>query len=256
MTPREIVLLVFGVLAGACVGSFVNVLIHRLPRPLDEANEFGELWETNSVSWIARRGRCRDCGSRIAAYHPLVEFAVPAFGVLAWLVLGWGWRLPLVLWLVPVGVAIAMIDLRTFMVPTRLVWPAFFVAIAIAVAVALAIDHPAYLLNGLIGIATLAGPLFVIWFILPSGMGFGDVRLVTLLGWCVGFTSGRSYGGAAVLSLLVLAGAAVLGIVLGVVALGARGRKAKVPFGPSLLLAAYVCMLAAPQLLDTFIGVS
>lgn len=276
MSPREIVLLVFGILAGACIGSFTNVVIHRLPRPLDEPNEFGDFWETNPwrtvlggdsscaecgrkltaldlipvLSWLALRGRCRDCGTRIPAYHPFVELLVPALGVLAWLQVGWGWRLPLLWLLIPAGVAIAMIDLHTFIVPTRIVWPTFFVTVGAAIVVALVIGEPRYLLNGLVGILCLAGPLFVIWFILPRGMGFGDVRLVTLLGWCVGFSSGRSYGNAASLSFLTLGAAAVLGLIIGIGALGARGRNAKVPFGPSLLLAGWTVMLMAPRITE------
>lgn len=261
MSPREIVFFVFCILAGACIGSFVNVIIHRLPHRLDEPNEFGDLWDTNPwrsvlggdsscaecgrkltvadlipvISWLALRGRCRDCGSRIAAYHPLVEALVPTLGVIAWVVVGWGWRLPLLLWLIPAGLAISVIDFQILIVPTRIVWPTFFVAVAIAVAVALTIDQPRFLLNGLIGVAALAGPLFVIWFIMPSGMGFGDVRLATLLGWCVGFSSGGSHQESLFLGALSLAGAAVLGILIGVIALGARGRKARVPFGPALI---------------------
>lgn len=275
MSPREIVFLVFCILAGACIGSFTNVVIHRLPRPLDEPNEFGDLWDTNPwrsvlggdsscadcgrkltvadlipvFSWLVLRGRCRDCGARIPAYHPLVEALVPALGVVAWVVVGWGWRLPLLLWLIPTGLAISVIDFQVLIVPTRIVWPSFFVAVAIAVAVALVIDQPRFLLNGLVGIAALAGPLFVIWFIMPSGMGFGDVRLATLLGWCVGFSSGRSYGHSATLSFLTLAAAAVLGLIIGIGALGARGRNAKVPFGPSLLIAGWAVALFAPTVI-------
>lgn len=276
MSPREIVFLVFCILAGACVGSFVNVVIHRLPRPLDESNEFGDLWDTNPwrsvlggdsscadcgrkltfgdlipvFSWLALRGRCRDCGARIAAYHPLVEALVPALGVVAWLVVGWSWRLPLLLWLIPAGLAISVIDFQVLIVPTRIVWPTFFVAVGIAVVVALVIDEPRFLLNGLVGIAALAGPLFVIWFIMPSGMGFGDVRLATLLGWCVGFGSGGPLGEALLNAALTLAGSAVLGILIGVIALGARGRKARVPFGPALIISAYTLSVSAPWLLQ------
>jgi len=275
VSPREIVFLVFCILAGACIGSFVNVVIHRLPRPLDEPNEFGDLWDTNPwrsvlggdsscadcgrkltfgdlipvFSWLVLRGRCRDCGARIAAYHPLVEALVPALGVAAWLGVGWGWRLPLLLWLIPTGLAISVIDFQVLIVPTRIVWPTFFVAVGLAVVVALVIDEPRFLLNGLVGIAALAGPLFVIWFIMPSGMGFGDVRLATLLGWCVGFSSGRSYGHSATLSFLTLAAAAVLGLIIGIGALGARGRNAKVPFGPSLLIAGWAVALFAPTVI-------
>ena len=59
---------------------------------------------------------------------------VPVLGVVAWLQLGCGWELVTVLWLIPVGLAVAVIDLQTLMVPTRLVWPAFAVEAAVIAA--------------------------------------------------------------------------------------------------------------------------
>jgi leader peptidase (prepilin peptidase)/N-methyltransferase len=276
VTAPHIVILVFAIAAGACVGSFVNVVIHRLPLALDEPNEYGELWDTNPwrsviggdsacdgcdrrlgaldlipvVSWLVLRGRCRTCGIRIAAYHPLVEALVPALGVLAWIEMGWGWALGLVLWLIPVGLAVSAIDLRTFMVPTRVVWPAFGVAALISAVAALVESEPRWLWSAVIGLVVTAGPLAIIWFVLPAGMGFGDVRLAVLAGWTVGFVAAGDGRGAVTLAIVVLAGAAVVGLVLGIVALGARGRKAKVPFGPAILMATYLCSIFGPRILD------
>jgi leader peptidase (prepilin peptidase)/N-methyltransferase len=276
VTAPHVVILVFAILAGACVGSFVNVVISRLPKALDEPNEYGELWDTNRwrsvlggdsscdgcgrrlgvldlvpvVSWLVLRGRCRTCGTRIAAYHPLVEALVPALGVWAWLEVDRTWQLAVVLWLIPVGLAVSVIDLRTFMVPTRVVWPAFGIAVLISAVGALVETEPRWLWSALIGVAVTAGPLAIIWFALPAGMGFGDVRLAVLAGWTVGFASAGDLRHAVTLAVVVLAMAAVIGLVLGVVALGARGRKAKVPFGPAILIATYVCSLYAPHILD------
>jgi leader peptidase (prepilin peptidase)/N-methyltransferase len=254
----------------------VNVVIHRLPRELDEPNEYGELWDTNQwrsvlggestcagcgrrlgaldlvpvLSWIALRGRCRTCGSRIAAYHPLVEALVPALGVWAWIEMDRSWQLGLILWLIPVGLAVSAIDLRTFMVPTRVVWPAFGVAVLVSVVAALVESEPRWLWSALVGLVVTAGPLTIIWFALPAGMGFGDVRLAVLTGWILGFVAAGDVRGAVALAIVVLAMAAVIGLVLGIIALGARGRKAKVPFGPAILMATYLCGIFAPRILD------
>lgn len=157
-----------------------------------------------------------------------------------------------VLWLIPVGVAISVIDLRTLIVPTRLVWPSLFVAVAVSIAAAGALGQWQLLLSCLVGVLVLAGPLFIIWFAMPAGMGFGDVRLATLLGWTVGFYAGTNPLHAVVLLIICLALASVIGLVVGVVALGARGRKAKVPFGPALVAASFLCIAFAPQILDPF----
>jgi leader peptidase (prepilin peptidase)/N-methyltransferase len=280
VSPREIALLVFGVLAGACVGSFTNVVIARMPRQLDAPNDFDELWETNSwrevvggeshcsgcgrrlgaldmipvLSWVALRGRCRTCGSRIPAYHPLVELLVPVLGVVAWLQLGWGWELVTVLWLIPVGLAVAVIDLQTLMVPTRLVWPAFAVEAAVIAAASIERGQARLLLSALVGILVLAGPLAVIWFLVPAGMGFGDVRLAVLTGAVVGFNAGTAAGDAAILTLGTLLLSCVVGLVIGIAVMGARGMKAKVPFGPAVLIAAYFCCLVSAGFLDAYHG--
>lgn len=278
MSATEVVLLVVGTLVAFAVGSFLCVVIDRLPVALEEPNEYGELWDTRPwpqvvggssrcddcgapirvvdkipvVSWLVLRGRCRSCGASIPAFHPLVELAVPVLFLLAVWAMGWSWPLVPVLWLIPVGVAVAVIDLRTLIVPTRIVWPAFYVAVLLSLAGAAATREWAWLLTALVGLAALAGPLFVLWFAVPRGMGFGDVRLATLLGWTIGFCAGTRPVAGVVLSVITLALASLVGLVLGVVVLGARGRKAQVPFGPSLVLAAYVCCLLAPEILEPF----
>jgi hypothetical protein len=90
-------------------------------------------------------------------------------------------------------------------------------------------------------------PLFIIWFIHPRGMGFGDVRLVVLLGWSVGYFAGSRPMAGVVLAICCLTLSSLLGLVIGVAALGARGRKAQVPFGPALIIATWFCVAMAPD---------
>lgn len=278
MSTTQLVLVVVGALGFAAIGSFVCVVVDRLPLALDEPNEYGELWDTRPwpevlgghsrcsdcgepvrafdnipvVSWLVLRGRCRGCGARIAAFHPIIELACPALFLLSVWAIGWHLTLLPVLWLIPVGVAVATIDLRTLMVPTRIVWPAFAVMVALCVVVAGVEGEWAWLLTALVGLAVFAGPLFVAWFSLPAAMGFGDVRLAVLLGFALGFYAGTRPIAGVLLALICLAVSSFIGVVLGVVALGARGRKAKVPFGPALVAGAFVCILLAPEILEPF----
>lgn len=278
-TAQLIVLAVFGALAGACVGSFVCVVIDRMPFELDGPNEFGDRWGTHPwrevlggesrcsscgadiratdnvplLGWLRLRGKCRGCGARIPGYLPLVELLVPAIG--AWMVatVGLHWQLLPVLWLVPVGVAIAGIDLRSYIVPTKLVWPAWFVSIALSVVAAAGAGEWRWLLGAALGALTFAGPLFVIWFIRPAGMGFGDIRLTVLLGWTVGLVAATDRPISSVfMAVCSLSLSAVIGIVLAFVGLTARGRNARVPFGPPLVLGTLVCIAWAPEILRAF----
>ena len=273
------VLVIFGIAAAFAVGSFTCVVIDRMPFALDEPDRFGDLYGMRPwgevlggssrcsgcgqpiraidkipvVSWLLLRGRCKNCGSLIAAYHPLVEFAVPLVCVVVVAGMGWGWHVLPVLWLVPVGLAVSVIDVQIYMVPTRLVWPAFFVSLALSGIAVFAAHEPRWLLGGAVGLLTVAGPLFIIWFVLPGGMGFGDVRLATFLGWTVGFASiDGSWVTAFFIGVMTLAASAVIGIVLSVVGLTARGRHAKVPFAPSLVLSAVACASLAEVLVRGF----
>lgn len=276
MTGAEVALIVLGAVAFLLLGSFTCVVIDRLPLALDEPNQYGELWDSRPwpevfggrsrcsscgeqvrpidnvpiLSWLVLRGRCRNCDERIPGFHPLVELAFPLLYVAAVWVLGASWTLLPALWLIPVGLAVSVIDLRTLIVPTRIVWPAFFIAVALCAIVAGVEGEWRWLLSALVGMAVLAGPLFVLWFVIPQGMGFGDVRLSVLLGFTLGFYAQGSLLGAVFLSVICMFFSAVLGLLMGLVALGARGRKAKVPFGPALVAGTFVCIALAQPIID------
>lgn len=278
MTPTQWVLVAFGTLIAFAVGSFLCVVIERLPVELDEPNEYGDSYDTRPwaevlggssrcsscgepirasdkipvLSWCLLRGRCRGCGDRIPGFHPVVELLVPLLFLGAVWAIGMDWRILPLLGLIPAGVAVSAIDARTMIVPTRIVWPAFALIVLLSAISAAIAGEWAWLLTALVGLASLAGPLFVLWFVMPRGMGFGDVRLAVLLGWTAGFYGGVEPIAGLVLAVFVLFGASALGIVVGVVALGARGRKAKVPWGPSLFTAALLTIAVAEPLLDGF----
>ena len=271
------IVLFVGCFAYLAIGSAACVVIDRLPLRLEEPDEYGDEWSTRPwrevvhgssrcgacgeavrpydnvpvASYVVLRGRCRSCGARIDGYHPWVELGAPVAFVLAVWAIGVSWLLLPVLWFVPVALAVAVIDLRTLIVPTRIVWPAVAVAVVLSV-VALALEGDGWgrLLGAAVGVGVLAGALFVVWFVVPAGMGFGDVRLAVLIGWLIGFYSGSTVWAAVILAVLCLLAASVLGVVLGVVALGVRGRGVQMPFGPALVLAGFGCALWAPKILE------
>lgn len=278
MTTVEVVLFIFGLLFAFALGSFICVIVDRLPVALEAPNEYGDSYDTRPwaevlgghsrcstcgepvrpidnipvVSWLLLRGRCRGCGAGIPVFHPIIEILVPALYLGAVWSIGWDWRLLPVLGLIPAGVAISAIDLRTMIVPTRIVWPTLALVLALSVVSSWAVGEWSWLTTGLVGLVSLAGPLFALWFMLPSGMGFGDVRLAVLLGWTVGFYAGAEPVAGFVLAMIALFAAAVIGLVVGVTVMGARGRKAKVPWGPSLFAAALLVIALAEGILEPF----
>lgn len=233
------------VLFGLAVGSFLNVVIYRLPR--EDLKVSGGRSQCPScgtqiaaadnipvVSWLVLRGRCRHCGWRIPVWYPLVELSVP----LLWLTMLWTWgaelRLIPFLWLVPVLVAASVIDIQTMKIPKKIVWPGFVVGLALISVVSLwpeeLTSEPELFLSwddttrnlilyALLGAAMYFGFLFIAWFAYPKGMGFGDVRLALVLGLYLGWIDLR-------LPLLGLIISSFLGAVGGVIILLVQRNEA------------------------------
>lgn len=237
-------------LLGLMVGSFLNVVIHRLPAGESIVSPGSRCPSCRTalaaydnvpvVSWLALRGSCRSCGVAIPARYPLVELLTgAAFASLA-LVRGVDDGLALSLPFAAVLVAVAFIDLDHRIIPNRVLAPAAVYAVAAA-----AVVDPARLPELLIGGAAAFALLLVAALVQPRGMGMGDVKLAGVMGL---------YLGAAVAPALL--SAFVAGSLVGVAMIareGAAARKKGVPFGPFLALGGLVGLLAGPELIDLYV---
>lgn len=199
-----------------------------------------------AVPATALGGRCRGCGARLAGWYLAVELVTGAlFGVAA-AVLGPTLVLVPVLTLVAGLVAMSAVDLAVMRIPTRFVYVTAGLVLAGAGAVAV-VDGPADRLAGAaIGAAAYGGFLLVLHLVSPRALGFGDVRLATLIGAAVGWCAWRlehPWLGPvqAVLNAALLAG--VVGSLAGLVLLVARGRDRPFPFGPALALGGLAVVL-------------
>ncbi len=241
-------IILIGVL-GAMVGSFLNVVIHRLPRgesivkPRSRCARCGTTLRTIDnvplVSWLALRGRCRNCGTSISPRYPLVEALTAVLFVAVALTRGVDSGLLLELPFAALLVAVAAIDLEHRIVPNRIVVPAAAFAIAAAAVVERG-QLPELLIAG--GIAF--GALFLAALAYPAGMGMGDVKLAGVMGL---------YLGAAVAPALFAAFAAGAGVGVALLAReGASARKRAVPFAPFLALGGLLGILAGPELVDLY----
>ncbi|WP_246056552.1 prepilin peptidase [Cellulomonas cellasea] len=248
-------------LFGAAIGSFLNVVVWRVPRresvvhPPSACPACGhEIRPRDNVpvvSWLLLRGRCRDCAAPISARYPLVEAGTAVLFALTAAWLGPSWALPAFLYLAAVAVALALIDLDTHRLPNAIVLPSYPVA---AVLLALASANPGgasdwpALLRAAIGCAVLYAVYFLLVLVYPAGMGFGDVKLAGVLGLYLGWVG----WGALVVGWFA---AFVLGGVFGVALLlsGRAGRKTGIPFGPWMLVGAAVGLLAGEPLLDAYL---
>lgn len=234
-------------LMGLVLGSFATVLVARVPAGEQVVRGRSKCrgcsreiaWYDNVpvFSWLILRGRCRHCGERISARYPLIELSTALLSVAA--VLWWGMSVTTLLfvYLAVVSVALVAIDLMHRRLPHSIVLPSYGVAVVLAV-VAWVLGERTSWWSALLGFGILVlfyGLLFVLY---PRGMGFGDVTTAGLLGFAAGF-----------LGLSHLAVAAIAGPLLGgvmVIALMARGkvgRKTAIPYGPALIVGAWVGFL-------------
>ena len=163
------------------------------------------------------------------------------------LVLGWSWSLLVLLPLVPVGVALAVVDWRTRMLPTRLIAPAYAVTL-VAILVAWLADGRdlADLERAALGWLVYGGMFFLLWFIYPRGLGYGDVRLSGVLGLALGWV------GWSELLLGIWNGLLLGGIIGGVLALVTRRRD--YPFGPFMLVGALLAVVLGQPVMSALYG--
>jgi leader peptidase (prepilin peptidase) / N-methyltransferase len=234
---------------GAAIGSFLNVVIHRLPRgesivrPRSRCPGCGAVVRARDnvplLSWLALRGRCRDCGERISARYLAVELLTAAAFVAVVAVRGIHPELLALLPFTAMLVAVAFIDLEHRIVPNRILLP-----VAVWGLLSAALLTPAELPELLIGGAAAFLLLLVAALAYPAGMGMGDVKLAGVMGL---------YLGVAVAPALLAA--FTLGSLVGLAILareGPKGRKRGVPFAPFLALGGLIGILAGPQLVDLY----
>jgi leader peptidase (prepilin peptidase)/N-methyltransferase len=255
----EIVLYVLVALLGLAVGSFLNVVISRVPagesvvRPASRCPGCGSAiraWQNVPVlSWVALRGRCASCREPISLQYPAVELLTAAAFVLVVVRLDWSWSIPAYLYLAAIGIALLVIDLQTHRLPNAIVLPSYPVlAVLLGLASWGAGDLGSFV-RALIGGAILFGAYFAMALAYPGGMGFGDVKLAGLLGAGLAFLG---WGELAVggFAAFLLGGVFSIGLLL----VGRAGRKSGIPFGPWMIAGAALGLAAGGALFDAYLG--
>jgi leader peptidase (prepilin peptidase) / N-methyltransferase len=243
-------LLAFSAVLGLAIGSFLNVVIYRVPRDESLLRPGSHCprcqapirpWHNVPVlSWLVLRGRCAGCRERISLRYPLVELGTAALFVAVTAKFGAVPVLPAYLYLAAIAVALALIDLDVHRLPNAIVLPSYVVgAVLLAPAVVVHRDVDAAT-RALVGMAVLWAFYFALAYAYPGGMGFGDVKLAGVLGLYLGWLGWSE--------LLVGTFAAfLLGGLVGAALMAARlaKRKTALAFGPYMLAGAFVAVFVA-----------
>ncbi|MBK3845169.1 prepilin peptidase [Stutzerimonas xanthomarina] len=262
---------------GLLVGSFLNVVIHRLPIMMQrdwraQAREFLELpveptttfnlilpnshcpqcdheirpWENIPlVSWLALRGKCSSCRAPISSRYPLVELLCGVLsGYVAWH-FGFSWQAGAMLLLTWGLLAMSMIDVDHQLLPDSLVLPLLWLGLIVNY-FGLFAPLPDAVWGAVAGYLSLWSVYWLFKLVTgKEGMGYGDFKLLAMLG---------AWGGWQVLPLTILL-SSVVGAVLGTIML--RIQKADsgttIPFGPYLAIAGWVALLWGGEITSAYL---
>jgi leader peptidase (prepilin peptidase) / N-methyltransferase len=244
---------------GLVIGSFLNVVIWRVPRheslvaPRSHCpgcdTPIAARDNVPVLSWLLLRGRCRQCREPISIRYPFVELVTAALFAAVGARYAHSWALPAFLLLTAALIAISAIDLELFIIPNRIVYPVGCASVVLLAAAA-ALDHTwASYGRSLLGGAAAFTFFFLLHLAVPRGMGFGDVRLSFVLGMYLGWLGWPEVFGGLFAGFLF---GAVLGTAL--IATGLRRRDQHIPFGPFLAAGTMTFVLFGSQLVSWYRG--
>lgn len=254
-------LVVLASVLGLAVGSFLNVVIARVPEGLSVVqprsrcprcgHEIASRDNIPVLSWILLRGRCRGCHEPISVRYPLVEIGTAA----AWGAIVWRWGLdpatPLLLYTASTGIALALIDIDTRRLPFVIVRQTWIVTAALVVFAAGLSGDWSGILRAVIGSAVLGAFYFTLVLIKPDGMGWGDF----LYSWTLGGFLG--WFGWATLVVGTFSAFLVGGVVsVGAVAATRRIKGVTIPFGPSLIVGAFIGVALGESIMRWYLDIS
>ncbi|MBK1691301.1 prepilin peptidase [Ectothiorhodospira mobilis] len=268
-------------LLGVVIGSFLNVVIHRLPVMVERqwqhearawlgqeegageqsegpfnllvpasrcpacGHRIGPLENIPLLSYLVLRGRCAACRARISPQYPLVEgvTAVLSVAVIAHFGVTWAGAAALALtWSL---LALAVIDLRTTLLPDALTLPVLWLGLLVNLGVVFT-DPTSSLLGAVLGYLSLWG-VYQAFRLLTGkeGMGYGDFKLFALLGAWLGWQ---------MLPLIILL-ASLVGALVGIALIVVRGRDRElpIPFGPYLAAAGWIALLWGEPLVAAYL---
>ena len=252
------VLIVLAAVYGLATGSFLNVIIYRVPagrsvvRPRSACPHCGsQITAMDNIpllSWILLRGRCRRCHAPISIRYPVVELATAGLFAATTAILGVDPMLPAHLWFVALTFVLAIVDLDTKRLPNRILYPGTVVALVLLIGGTVFEGNWHDLGRGALGGLAYFTGLYALAVVARGGFGFGDVKLAFLLGLFVTRVSWGALGVAVV-------GAFFLGGMVGVALLATRraGRKTAIPFGPAMVLASWLAIAIGQRVVEWYL---
>ena len=267
-------------LLGLCVGSFLNVVIHRLPRmmenewrtecaelsgqdkpppPVERYNlitprsacpscgqKISALENIPVLSYVILRGKCAGCGTHISVRYPVVEALTAALSVYVALHFGFSIAAAGALLFTWAMIALTFIDLDTFYLPDSITLPLLWLGLLLNLD-GTYVSLSSAVIGAAAGYLSLWSVYWVFkWATGKEGMGYGDFKLLAAIGAWLGWQA---------LPLTILL-SSLVGAVIGIsmIVFAGRNRSVPIPFGPYLAIAGMIALLHGPALTQAYLG--
>ena len=234
---------------GLCVGSFLNVLIYRVPIHESIVKRNSHCPKCNSyikwydniplISYIVLRGRCRNCKSRISMQYPVVEFLNAFLWELLYIKYQYSIETLIYFVLSSVLLTISFIDEKTFEIPMCFNW--FLISKGVVYTI---YDHT-HIVSHIVGALCISGFLFIVWWVTNGqGLGFGDIKLMFSCGLIVGWKI-------VVIGFLI---GCILAIIIHSIRMKFSNKEHTLAFGPYLSLGIYISLFIGVALMNLYLG--
>lgn len=259
----EILLAVYAALLGLIVGSYLNVVVYRLPRGISTVTPRSRCPECGAairaadnvpvLSYLLLGGRCRSCRARISWRYPLVEAASGALFLASFLRFGVSFEAPAAALFCALLLTLALIDFDHMILPDALTYPAIALGILLQPFLPWARlwDAPWGAVAGaawgaFLGAAILLG-VWAAWYLIrrEEGMGLGDAKMLAAIGAFLGWKG--------VLVTLFIAALSGSVVGLGLMAWSELGGKTRLPFGTFLALGGLIALFAGDTLVQAYV---
>lgn len=241
---------------GACIGSFLNVCIYRIPAGLSIVHPGSRCPNCRTMiafydnlpilSFVLLRGKCRTCQAPIAIRYPVVELLTGLCALACALAFGLTVHALVVFVFIATLIVVALIDLDHRIIPDAISLPGilFFFLAALAVPT---VTWQSSIIGILAGGGSLFGVAWVYQFMTGrEGMGGGDIKLLAMIGAMTGWQG----------VVFTLFAASAVGTAIGILLMirSGRGMKLAIPFGPFLALGAVIYLFFGECLIDWYFG--
>jgi len=236
---------------GCCIGSFLNVLIYRIPKkiPFWKGRSYCPSCKTQIkpldmipiLSYLILRGKCRKCNSSISKRYPLVETLTGLIALLVYWSCGFTFTALTYFTFSSILIVIAFIDIDTMTIPNGLI-----IALIVPAVSALFLIQQPGIIARIIGFFIISLPMLIIAFIIPDGFGGGDIKLIAVCGFMLGWQN------AIVAFLIGLIIGGIHGVFLLIKDKKNKGRH--IAFGQYLSIGIFVALLYGNNIIGTYLS--